>query len=240
MLKTNNFPGSAIGDQSCRKAPNVSRRTFISLLAGGTLSGCADSPVLVNAYDALKYLTIGMDGEDISRQTVNNIPYASISAKIGKGPRSLLVLGDKLGSDLYWYSADNAVLTTRNGRIMKTAGFPENIKNTVLGTRDPVNRKFHQEDFPRHSQRIIDLDTGNNFGIPITSQYTLLGPRKISISEIDIETVLVKEFNSVKTVNWSFTNYYWSDIYDGFIWKSRQHISRSFDPVEIEVLKPAA
>jgi hypothetical protein len=203
------------------------------------LSGCADSPVLVNAYDALKFLAVGLESEEINRRTVNKIPYASISAKIGKGPRSILLLGKKDGQELHWFSSDNAVIVTTNGRISKTAGFPENIKKTTLNSPDPVNRQFHRKKFPEYSRRSIDIDVGNHFSIPIISKYKTFGPREISISGIKIKTILVQEQNTSKTLNWDFTNYYWGDIYDGFIWKSRQHVSRNFPPIDIEILKPS-
>jgi hypothetical protein len=218
----------------------MSRRAFFTMISAGAMSGCADSPVLVNAYDALKFLALGLEGEEISRENINKIPYASISAKIGKGPRSMLVLGRKSGSELHWFSSDNAVIVTANGRIIKTAGFPENITNTVFGNPDPVNRQFHKKNFPEYSHRSIDIDTDQQFGIPVLSRYKVLGQREISISKIIIKTVLVQEYNISKTVNWNFINYYWVDIYDGFIWKSRQHISRSFSPIDIEILKPSS
>jgi hypothetical protein len=86
---------------------------------------------------------------------------------------------------------------------------------------------------------MIDIDTENRFGIPIRSSFEMIGPKIIEISGIKIKTVLVRELNTAFSINWSFTNFYWVDEFDGFIWKSRQHIARSFPPIEFEVLKPA-
>ena len=57
--------------------------------------------------------------------------------------------------------------------------------------------------------------------------------------KIDV-TILVREKNSARTLNWRFDNLYWVDPADGFVWKSRQVIARSFPPVHFEILKPPA
>jgi hypothetical protein len=237
ILKTTLFDLRLVTREPKGVPPLVSAWMATSLF--GLLTACADSPVIENAVDAVKYLVVGLDDEEINRDTVNKIPYATISAKIGRGPKSILVLGKKQGADLHWFSADNAVIVTRNGRIVKTAGFSENIINTYGRRSDPVNRQLHKPDFPRYSLRTIDIDKNQLFGIPVISEFKISGPREITISGIKIKTILVQEYNSSKSINWDFSNMYWVDVYDGFIWKSRQYISRSFDPIEIEVLKPA-
>lgn len=217
----------------------LSRR---SLLIGATtfsLAGCVESPVIFNAFSALKYAVVGLPDVQITRDQISKIPYASIAAKIGKGPRSILILWRKSNDDLHWISADRAVVVTRNGRVVKTFGFPENLKDTQFNGLDPVNRKLHTLTAQTTSARSIDVDVGNRFGLPINSVFEMIGKRDIKIASLDIKTVLVKETNVARTINWSFTNYYWVDAFDGFIWKSRQHIARSFDPIAIEVLKPA-
>jgi len=181
-----------------------------------------------------------MPDVEITREIVDKIPYASISAKVGKGPRSLLILGRYEGEDLHWLSADNATVVTRAGRVIKTSGFPENVKATdYLGT-DPVSQDLHKLSKPRGFSRSIDIDKGNLYGLVLDSRFIPRGQVEITIAELDLKTVLVEEINTARTIDWKFSNYYWVDAFDGFIWKSVQHIVRSFPPIEIEVLKPAA
>jgi len=217
-------------------------RTRRSVLTGGFASlvtGCVESPVIFNAFDALKYSIVGFPDVPIKRDEVSKIPYASISAKIGMGPLSLLVLWRRENDDLHWISADRAIIVTRHGRVVKTYGFPENMKDTKELGRDPVNNSLHLSTSSASFNRSIDIDVNKRYGIPVESKFERIGPRKITIAEIEIETILFTEKNTARTVNWSFTNYFWADAYDGFIWKSRQHIARNFDPIDIEILKPA-
>jgi len=212
------------------------------LLSGAAfmLTGCTQSPVLANAAKALKFAFVGLPDATFDRALVSKIPYASLSAKIGKGPRSLLILNRYSHDDRHWISADRAILVTRHGRVVKTAGFPENLLGTSNSQHDPVNRKLHKLKAPVQFSRTIDLDLDNNFGIPITSVFKPLGLRKIEIADLEINTYLVQESNVARIKNWSFNNYYWVDAFDGFVWKSRQHVARSFDPLDIEILKPPA
>ena len=203
-------------------------------------SGCGVKPVLRNVYDAARFLTVGMPDVEITRAIVDQSPYASISAKVGKGPRSLLILGRYDGNDLHWLSADNATVVTRGGRVVKTSGFPENIKATQYLDADPVARQLHLSDAPRGFSRSVDIDADNRYGLVLDSEFEKRGEIEITIAELNLRTVLVEEVNKARTINWNFSNYYWVDVFDGFVWKSIQYITRSFPPIEIEILKPAA
>jgi hypothetical protein len=225
--------------------PNVTdlrEKSRRSILLGGLasiLTGCVESPVIVNAFEALKYSIVGFPDVPIKREAISKIPYASISAKIGIGPRSILILWRRENDDLHWISADRVVVVTRHGRVVKTFGLPENMKNTQELGADPVNRTLHLAKGQPTFNRSVDLDVDNRYSIPIESVFEVVGAREITIAELKIKTILIVERNTARTVNWSFTNYFWVDAFDGFVWKSRQHIARNFDPIEIEVLKPA-
>jgi hypothetical protein len=228
-----------IAPMSIKKSTLISRRTILSGGFCALTVGCAEVPLVVNAVKAIKTVVVGDSAPDFNREQISKIPYATISAKIGRGPKSLLVLGKVEHQNLHWISSDNAVLVTANGRVVQTAGFPVNLIKTRFHGRDPVNRQLHLSHLQKRTVREIDSDAKMRFSIPVFSEFERIGERKIKIAGVEIETVLVRETNSTKTVNWSFTNYFWADIYDGFIWKSRQHIARSFPPIDIEVLKPS-
>jgi hypothetical protein len=208
------------------------------------LAGCAELPLVANAGQAIAYAVVGAPDAEINRDAIQKLPFASISAKIGSGPRSLLVLGKHENGLKHWFSADQAVVVTRNGRIVQTSGFPENLKNTFSNQDDPVNRKLHSFDYGDDKRKLfhvrtIDIDKELRFGVPVRSSFEIIGPKLIEISGVKIKTILVKELNTAFSINWSFTNFYWVDKFDGFVWKSRQKIAKSFPPIDIEVLKPA-
>ena len=219
-------------------------RTRRSLLLGGScllLGGCITSPIIGNAFDVAKAQAFGFPDLPLRRSTIAKLPYASMTARIGEGPQALLLLARSQGDEQHWISGlDRSVLALRGGRVVKTFGFPENLKNTRSDTIDPVDHLLHKLTQPVHHTRYLDLDVGPHYGLVVDSVFESLGPRKVRIVELDFDTILVREKNVARTLNWRFENLYWVDPVDGFIWKSRQIIARSFPPVQFEILKPPA
>ncbi len=203
-------------------------------------AGCGESPIGRSVFGAIQYSVFGQKDAPITRDLVTNLPYASVAAKIGKGPRSLLILWRKDNAgDLHWVSADGVVLVTRNGRIIKTAGLPENIIDSRMIGTDPISSAQKIVDPPAPLTREIDIDVDHQFGLVMNCKVRNLGERKIRITELDFETILIRERCKSATLNWSFTNYFWVDPADQFVWKSEQHIARTFPPIVIEILKPS-
>ncbi|MBT3536865.1 MAG: YjbF family lipoprotein [Rhodospirillaceae bacterium] len=222
-------------------AANPLRRTLLLGGAGLLLGNCATSPILGNAVDLVKAQVFGHPDLPLRRSTVAKLPYASMTARVGTGPQALLLLARSQGDEQHWISGlDRSVLALRGGRVVKTFGFPENLKNTRADQIDPVDRLLHKLTEPVRHTRYIDLDLGSNFGLTIDSVFERIGPKKLRIVELDFDTILVRERNSARSVNWKFENLYWVDPADGFVWKSRQVIARSFPPVQFEILKPPA
>lgn len=122
---------------------------------------------------------------------------------------------------------------------MKTAGLPENIRETIPIGIDPVAAGLQNVQDGATFFRTMDLDAVQ-YGLNIESTFEVIGPRNITITEIEFDTILMVERNVAHSLNWTFQNRYWIDPFDGFVWKSRQHIARSFPPIDIEILKPAA
>ena len=217
------------------------RRSLLLAGAGFLLGGCTSSPAIKNAVDVAKVQIFGHPDLPLQRGTVAKLPYASMTARVGTGPQALLLLARLDGDEQHWISGiDRSVLALRGGRVVRTFGFPENLKDTRSEQIDPVDRLLHKLTEPVRHTRYIDLDLGSQFGLVIDSVFETLGPRKVRIVELDFDTILVRERNSARTVNWRFENFYWVDPGDGFVWKSRQTIARSFPPVQFEILKPPA
>ena len=218
---------------------SLARRSLLLGTATLLLGGCATSPTIGNAFNVVQTQLFGYPDLPLLRSTIAKLPYASMTARVGSGPQALLLLARGQGDDQHWISGlDRSVLALRGGRVVETFGFPENLKNTRSHNRDPVNRSLHTLREPLRYTRYIDLDLGTHFGLTIESVFESLGPRKIRIVELEFDTILVRESNRARTLNWRFENLYWVDPADGFVWKSRQAIARSFPPVHFEILKP--
>ena len=217
------------------------RRSFIFGGIGLLLGSCIKSPVIGNAFNVAKATIFGHPDIPLKRNTITKLPYASMTARVGNGPQALLLYARQMNEEQHWISGvDRSVLALRGGRIVRTFGFPENLKETRYEGVDPVNRSLHKLEGRVESARYIDLDLSSFFNLAIESIFESLGPRKIRIVELDFETILIREINICNTLRFQFENLYWVDPEDGFVWKSRQVIARSFPPVHFEILKPPA
>lgn len=203
-----------------------------------TLGGCFDSPIVTKFPDAIRFAVLGEPDVPLQRAAIANLPYATITAKIGRGPRSLLVLASIERENLNFLSADRVALVLRNGRLVRTAGLPETVRETRTAGVDPVTRLHRLPDAGEHV-RYLDLEPGGRYGVPVLSTYETLGAEKITILELEFDTIRVRETSHALTLRWHFANQFWVDPGDGFVWRSRQHMTRGLPPAEIDILKPA-
>lgn len=194
---------------------------------------------MTTVVEAFRLSVKGFPDTPISRDSIAKLPYATISAKIGKGPKSILVLWRVQRDEQHWLSADDAVVVTRQGRVVRTVGFPENIVASRTLPEDPLSPGLLSAGLNRNYVRLLELSLEGRRSVLLNSSFEIVGPKTIEIIEIEFETILVRERNIAREENWEFENLFWVDPADGFVWKSVQHIARTFPPIEIEVLKPA-
>jgi hypothetical protein len=230
-------------DQPAADTPPPTRLSRRGLLAGAaavSLGGCGNNQVFGEAAQTLRNLTLGPPETPIPRATVAKLPYATITAKVGDLPRGLMGLSKIAGQDLHWVASNRVSLVTRRGRLVKTVGLPQDLRDTRAVGEDPLAQAPHRLAQPARSVRLLDLARPEYYEMPIDSVLTPVGPQKITILEIEFDTVLLTEQNSARTLRWRFENQFWVDPEDGFVWKSVQHIGRELPVLQIEVAKPPA
>jgi hypothetical protein len=221
-------------------ATGLSRRRLLTGAAALSLGGCGNYQIFGEAAQSLRNLTLGPPETPIPRATVAKLPYATITAKVGDLPRGLMALGKIAGEDLHWISSNRVSIVTRRGRLVKTVGLPQDLRDTHSLGDDPIAQAPHRLTEPARSVRLLDLTKPEYYEMAIDSILTPVGPRKITILEIEFDTIKLVEQNSARALRWRFENQFWVDPEDGFVWRSEQHVSRELPPLAIEVAKPPA
>ena len=177
------------------------------------LSSCASlgnslAPGYVDAYKAIKNAVIGFEDTGITKDTIDNIPYASSLLKIGKGPQGLLILESISSSRETWISADGVYLVVENGRIVKTAGLNNNLIDYISPIKDFRNinellgqtyKYYYSYDYPE----LRDLK--------VEAQFKLKGKQEIKIFDEVYDLILIEEEITNHYLGWSFINKYWTD-----------------------------
>lgn len=210
-----------------------------------TLSSCASmqnqniASSYTKAFYSMKGAIFGFEDANITKDLVENIPYASALLKIGKGSKGLVILESINGSQTTWASVDNVLVVMDDGRITRTLGLINNLtsyltpdqsfRDLVLKT-EPLLKyySYYSYDKPQLNSLRVEVNIANK------------GIRKIEILGESRSLILFEEEIYSEVVNWRRINKYWVDPRSYYVWKSIQFISPKLPPFTIEVTKKPA
>lgn len=218
------------------------RRHLFVAVAVSALTGCSNLPTLGLVGNSASDIFFPKDSDaQLTQASVAKIPYATIGVKVGRQPKALLVLSRFQQSNLHWLSADHVALVTNGGRLVKTAGFPADLKATFTYNSDPVlTGGLHKVVNGYRLMRAVDMQPEDRHSVRIDSIFRTDGRESIKIMGTTLDTVRVTERAAADAIDWKFENTYWVDPKSGFVWKSIQHFVPELPPAVIEVFRPAS
>jgi len=213
------------------------QRAALALVAVSVLAGCSaiGGGDVGSLYAIAKNLWNG-NSQKVTLEEAASMPYASMGIRLGGGSEVMIILAGDTGGQRLWTSAVKLAITTKDGRIVRTAGFEHNLGGyEPRGDSSGENGKGTvrwQADFP-------DL---NLYSVPITCQDRQAGDETIVILGADIHTRRIEEScaSAGSRLDWSFKNTYWVDPDSGLVWRSIQHVHPQLDAIETEILRPPA
>jgi hypothetical protein len=176
-----------------------------------------------SVYKAISTAVFGSEINIVTKELVNNIPYASMKLQIGKGPTGLVIL-ESIDKDITtWVSADGVYLQLKNGRIQAAQGLINNLsdyRSSELSFKEIIGNELNEI-----SYRYISLDNPPVLDMKIKVQTSIKGVQSIDLISSQRDLILVEEEISNDFIRWKFTNQYWVDPDDGFVWKSNQQFA---------------
>jgi len=190
------------------------------------------APGYFQAYESLKNYYFGYENNDITPELVQNIPYASATLKIGKGPLGLLILESKKGDRNLWVSADGVYIETVNGRIVKTQGLLNNLTETIIPESDlRFLKDLEQYNF------YLSYDYPKLLDLKISAKI-VKSDRRERIQLLNNDLYLTPYEESIKNsyLGWKAVNIYWTDD-SGYVWKTVQEISPKLPRFYFEITK---
>ncbi len=197
------------------------------------LAACNSGSDYDQYYQAIKEVW-NNPGGDVSVSQAAAIPYATIGYRVGDGRQKILVLASDTQGSLLWTSAEHVVITTKDGRIVRTVGLEHDISAPAAASALPKNALNGPAEF----RWVTDFPELGRYSIPITCKAAPKGREAVSILGQDVETVRVEEACRSDVLDWSFTDDFWIQPDGALVWRSIQHIHPDLDPVEIELLRP--
>jgi hypothetical protein len=219
-------------------------RQFGTALFAGSLglglSACSDFGDISNSDSVVmgQLLVHAITGigssSSVPRARVAAVPYATLGVRLGSSDESMFVLATKAGGDLVWRGGPQLAITTRNGRIVRTAGFVHNLSGFQANTR-PGSVKGGN---PGATAYLYDFADRSRYGIALSCTLQNVGPERITIIGAPVDTNHLAEDCTAPQLGWSFRNEYWQDA-TGFVWKSKQFVVPELDAFTLEALRRA-
>lgn len=194
------------------------------------------APNYFDAYTNIKGSIFGFQDYPVTRDLVDNIPFASLKLKIGKGSAGLLILEEKKVKSLTYVSADNVRIVLHNGKIIRTSG----LENNLMKILEPKNSI---ENFLRSEKDEIYYYSYSTYDYPVLidmkNKITLkkLGTEEVEILDTKYSLLKIQETVENSYLGWKVTNFYWIDKENYFVWKSQQNISPLLPKISYEVTK---
>lgn len=205
------------------------------------LAACGNDSTLAVAGNAIVNAAFPKHLPEISRNSVSKLPYAMITARVGKGKPAILVLGHSRGGSQQWMATNSVSVTTRHGRVERTVGFPYEVRRMNLVGDDPLASAPHRNNSTAVYRKSVELEGAQSESTLLTCTLSSGGPETITIIEIDFKTVRLEEV-CLPAENKPFAaplkSTYWVDIYDGFVWQSEQQWHKDQPTLTLSVLKP--
>tara|TARA_Y100001956_G_scaffold5226_1_gene4695 strand:- start:28909 stop:29568 length:660 start_codon:yes stop_codon:yes gene_type:complete len=214
-------------------------RNALLILIVSLVAGCSQRFQDVNS--TIQEALFGFDDITLDAEHVANLPYASMYARINQGPQIFMVLAFVETSpvtgntQLKWLSSDSAMITTENGRIVKTNHLPTaNLaglsSSTSLASPSDETTSWQSE---------YDWQPGYHYGTSALVESSPVGLETTKSLLWEKETRHIKEVVTFTDSHISTENEYWIDSLDNVV-KSKQWLVPELLQIDIEILKPYA
>ena len=211
-------------------------RYFFVLVVCFLVAACSQSQKSLG--DTFKVAIFGMPDVEMTSEQIRDIPYASMYARVNKGPQIFVVLAYAENGDLKWVTRDKAMLVTRNGRLIKTLDLPDNLLEVTNLASDPLI----------HANRIIDgaewtriqtwTEDKKVYSATFSSRFSIAGNETLTILDVPRTYRIIDEDVTVAELNTHYRNRFWIDPSTGNVQKTQQFIGPDFFPVETTTLNP--
>ncbi len=212
-------------------------RSALLILFVFLLSGCSQRFQDVNS--TLDEALFGFDDFTHNQEHVEDLPYASMYVRINQGPQLFMVLAYAEtnpvtgNTQLKWFSSDKAMITTENGRIVKTNRLPG---ANLVGLSSSTQLAVPTSDTIAWQ---AEYDWQPNYHFAQRAQVASY-PVGTGVTKSLLWEKQTRHIKEVVTFNHSqqvMENNYWIDE-RGNVVKSHQQLIPHLLEVEFEVLKP--
>jgi len=206
---------------------------FLCLL----LQAC--TPTQQGISETVKLAFTGQDDITVPDERVQSIPYASMYLRIDNGQRIFVVLGYDEGGQLKWVTQDQAMLTTRNGRIVRTLGLADNLVDLNNLQQDPLAKGLSLSNGDSWTRTMIWTENQQLRSGTAVSRFVREPDQVLELAGKQVPCRVFREEVSIDALGKSWENLFWLDTSTGQVRQAQQMVGADYIPVETTILKPA-
>jgi len=210
---------------------------FLLLSSCSVLDTSRIAPGYLDAIKKVKGYIVGYQNDSITPELIKSIPYASSTLKIGKGAPGLIILESLNEQEETWVSSDEIYLVFKDGRLVKTRGF---FNNLISFQSSHVSfEKLIASGDPEPFVYYYSYDEPSLINMKVSGIRRIIRKEKVQLLGRQVELNLIEENFSNNYLGWKVKNKFWVDD-EMFVWKSVQSISPKLPEFYIEVTKKPA
>lgn len=175
---------------------------------------------------------------ELTRAQLDEIPYATISLKLGDNPRAFVVpIADNGGYLVYQDLAQRGIVM-RGGLITATHGFAYNLDSVAHRQDDPVVVATPLTQWPATIERSYRFTLRGQIAYDITVACAFQRGVREAIEIVELRFEVVRVTETCANPKRRFVNTYWVDSASGFIWKSEQWVGTRIPSMTVEIVRP--
>lgn len=178
----------------------------------------------------------GTPGVHLTDDELQNMPYASQYMQLNDGPQLFVVLAFDENGQQKWVTQDQAMLVTRNGRLIKTTGLQDNLLQTGNLDADPLKSPGQIRDGASWTRLMGWTEHQQVRYATARSQFSWEGRDSLKTGSDITPVRVLKETVTTDQARWH--NRYWIDE-DGQIRRSEQFLGADYFPVTTQLIKAA-
>ncbi|MFC0228042.1 YjbF family lipoprotein [Serratia aquatilis] len=199
------------------------------------LQACTSSQKNVN--DTIYHLLFESSDIELTDQEIQSLSVPSAYVRINGQQQIVMVLGAFENGEEKWVSQDRTLMVLRNGRVVKTLEWNDNLLSVSNLEQDPLADPRRLVDGASWSYMLSWTEEGLVRSGYAKSVFHRLADDPLVIGGKRQMYHLIEEKVDVDDLGKSWVNRFWIDPQTGKVTKSLQSLGADYFPIEITILK---
>jgi len=215
---------------------SIGRRTVLLGLAPAAVTGCAKpGSAVYQVIDSYRALDRAKKEYPFTKADIMGQPLGVLGVQVEGGLKGIVVWNKRENGLDYWRSGNGVLVVMREGRLVKTSGFPTDLlASRLLAGVDPLGTPL---DRTRSYEFRRELDyLPNQYGVEAVHRLSYVGETTISIFDEKKPVSEWRETVRLPAKRRSYEQIIQVDPVSGRLMSSSQHVGERMS-VRFELLK---